>query len=253
MALVMAAALPAAAAPPITKTEARQSSLAKTKRRVLDQLGDILVEDERPRSRKPMRPLDDLGFTTLARSTSTHGLCAYDVVTILFRPTNDQDLGADLPVRANGITAVTRYALLGDPGPAGEAGSIEPTPADDRACRGLPQQRYFSAPSETVAVEGAAWLKTAVATARDPVVRVSCSAARELAEPACRSLIATMKLEHVWAMDTDGDRGGKCWSYELEIGGEWYAVRACEAPERPGGLKTVEVREQIVSIHQRID
>ena len=236
------------AAEPITKTEARRMSLEKTKRRVLDQLGDVLVENTRPTGRKPTRPLSDLTFRTIPRSTDKRGLCAYDVVTILFRPTNDQDLGADLPVRANGVVASTRYGLLKDVDAIEAYDDADPRPADDRACRALDPDHYFNAPDEIRAIEGARWFRSTITAASDPAVKVSCRTGVLRTDEACRALVTGLKLSHAWDIAESRVGTDACWTFTLGA----YDLRAC-GPAGGSKVVRIEAEEQILLVHERVD
>lgn len=255
-AAAVATAGEAAAVPPITKSEARQMSLEKTKRRVLEQLGDILVEEARPeRKRQPIRPLDDLAFTTQPRSTYMRGLCAYDEVRISFRPTTHRDLGADTPVRASGVEASTRYGLLTDAeAVANDEG--EPRDADDRACRELPRDQYFGAENEQMALEAASWLQR-MAKAATTATPVTCTGIRPLPDDACRAHVAGFKVTEVWHADVRyfrrDQRGAELsWTYMLSHEGVEYDV---EVYGRHGtsDVLLVEVSESIVLAHERVD
>lgn len=254
--LIVAAGTPTTAAPPITKVEARQMSLERTKRRVLDQLGDILVEEERPgRRRQPTRPLDDLAFTTQPRSTYMRGLCAYDEVRISFRPTTQRDLGADTPVRASGVEASTRYGLLTDP-EAVANDEREPRDADDRACRALPRDQYFGAESEQMALEAASWLQRA-AKAAATAAPVTCTGAGAPPDDVCRAHVAGFKITDIWRADVryfrKDQRGAELsWTYILSHEGVDYDVEVYGRHGK-GDVLLVEVSESIVLVHERVD
>jgi hypothetical protein len=256
--VILATAGSAAAAPPITKIEARQMSVEKTKRRILDQLGDILIEGPRPDSRRrpPTRPLQDLSFTTRPRSTYLRGLCAYEEVRIAFQPTTDQDLGAETPVRASGLEASTRYGLLRDP-VAIEDDETPPRAADERACRDLPRDRYFEAEDEQAAIESAIRLRLAAQAAGTRMIPVTCDGAQPVSDEACRNRVAGFQLTGVFRVDVQylrrDERGADtCWVYAVSGSDGEYELRVYGRFGVREVLR-VEASEQIVLAHERVD
>ena len=221
--LALAAVQAAVAAEPVTKTEARKMRPDVLRHRVLEQLGDILIEDPRPQQgRPPVTPLDYLGYTTRPRPTPTPGLCVVDTVSVSFEPAGLGDLNAETPMRATGVTAGHGYYALWPAPP------VDPTEAERRRwrneggrCAGVDfwKEQFTSADSVEMVAEGLS-LYSAFRRMHKPPLKLpdggcgkadlDCSAAFAVLDP-----LGPKAVDSVAFCDDGMD--GQCW--KLEVGG----------------------------------
>jgi hypothetical protein len=246
---------------PISKLEARQLAPEALKRRVLDQLGDILVEAPRPQGRRvPTRPLTDLWYYSRPRVTWHVGLCAYDTVVVTFRAVGDRERGAETPMRAEGLSGHTSYAFIRAPSEV-EADESRPTATDQAACaRHTDRQAYFRSESEQVALEGGLRLelmRMALEGSGSPPFPVTCEGSNLLAEEACRSLLVARGLERVSEIERchgepAGGPGAACWRYSTDGPEGTYDIEV-HGPYGPVQIGRVVAKRTIVLWHERVD
>ena len=140
----------------ITKVEARSLPASQVKRRVMDQLGDILAEERFRQRKPPVNPLTDMSFVTKPRATSVPNLCQIDQLTITFRSEEGERGNADTPVSVNGFSSA-RYFHFNSP-PSDNYNKIvdyDRLP-NDKACRNARRwdDEFFTAPDDNVATDG---------------------------------------------------------------------------------------------------
>jgi hypothetical protein len=207
-AFAMAALQPAAArdAPTITKAETRSLPPAVVKRRVMEQLGDILTGDRYTARRPPVRPLTDLSFHTRPRATAVPGLCQVDWLTISFRSEAGEPRDADTPATADGVS-VTHHFLFRKP-PTGEYREIADhgrTP-DDARCRSADWRKdaFFSAPDDSIATDGylLAYRAMDAIVAGKPPFPFACEKWPVEAERDCAGIVREIRSAGLSAIET---------------------------------------------------
>ncbi len=117
LALVLAAAataVNAAPAPTLSKREARTMAPDALKRRVLQQLGDILVEGPRPSGTKPKAPLSDLWFRIRPHATDFEDVCVSESVSIRFDHGGARNANGDTPAEVVGLEAKSSFFVAKD-------------------------------------------------------------------------------------------------------------------------------------------
>lgn len=140
----------------ITKTEARSMPASVVKKRVLQQLSDVLSEVRFNHRRPSINPLTDMSFVTPPRATDVPGLCQLDMLKVTFRLSDDEQSNADTPAWVDGFSS-TRYFHFARP-PESNFNDIvdydhEPS---DSSCHGaeLWEDEFFTAPDERAATDG---------------------------------------------------------------------------------------------------
>jgi hypothetical protein len=153
-----------AAAPPISKLEARRLPAAVVAARVAAELADRLSEPPRPKGgRPPTRPLQDLWYWTRTRAADAPGLCVADLVIFSFKPVSaGRRVDASTPTTVSGVSADGRYSFLRPPAsPDPDAESAPERHRTERACTALDPERasahFFAASSAQQATRGA-WI-----------------------------------------------------------------------------------------------
>lgn len=253
----------------ITKVEARQLTPRSTARRVVAQIGDILVETPRPTTRKaPTRPLSNLWFWTRVRPSYYRDICAADLVRVHFSPARRTDEGAETPVLADGLNAKTLYYFARLPA------SDEPEPQDDpngdpAGCRKLSAegQRFIDAPDEEQATK-AMWrlgqvLKSQGSADHDFTLECHGNNFTKFCEMPFRR-ISLERVDSIGSCrSTLASPGSACW--ELEVGdvqviieGDYASKMTVSAQDgsavvTPPRIVKVTVSELIVIADELID
>ena len=258
LAALLAPTMASAQAPTLSKTQVHALTPAETTARVMDQLGDILILAQPPRSgRKPTRPLRDLDFTTLPRATYIPGVCARDDVIVTFEPVDGEAKGPDTPVRASSLSAHTRYRLLGPPAKETDNYGAPPPASAHRDCGRLAQDpvAFFNAPTAEVALSGAWWL-TRLASAPD-TAPVDCKPAGA-APLACAAILRRLTLDDLKSVEpcADDHRGAaplNCWALSVWPENGPYALRIFTTRGQGPVIARVEMAEEIYTADERID
>jgi len=153
-----------AAAPPISKLEARRLPPTVVVSRVAAELADRLSEPPRPKGgRPPKRPLQDLRYWTRTRAADAPGLCVADLVVFSFKPVSPgRRVDASTPTTVSGVSADGRYSFLRPPAsPDPDEESAPERGRTERACAALDPEHtsahFFDATSAQQAARGA-WI-----------------------------------------------------------------------------------------------
>ena len=273
MALVALSALAAPAtasaqAPTLSKTQVRALPPAEATARVMDQLGDILILTQPPRSgRKPTRPLRDLDFATAPRATYIPGVCARDQVIVTFEPAGAEAMaaaasGPDTPVRANSLSARTAYRLLAPPPREYDYYEAGPPPAAREACGKLARpgatEAFFLAPTAETALSGAWWLTQLArqAAAPEPGFALDCKPGSGPAN--CATIARSLTLDQLSSVDPCAeDRQGPapltCWEIETWTAEGPYELRVFVTQGDGAKLARVEMNPEVYTADERID
>jgi hypothetical protein len=269
MALVALSALAAPAtasaqAPTLSKTQVRALPPAEATARVMDQLGDILILAQPPRTgRQPVRPLRDLDFATVPRATYIPGVCARDQVIVTFEPADGAAPdGPDTPVRASSLSARTAYRLLAPPPREYDYYQAGPPPAAREACGQLGRpgatETFFLAPTAEAALSGAWWLTQLArqAAAPRPGFTLNCKPG---AGPAnCGAIARSLTLDQLSSVDPCAeDRQGStplaCWEIEAWSAEGPYELRVFVTRGADAKLARVEMNPEAYNGDEWVD
>lgn len=262
--VIAATATASAQAPTLSKTQVRALPPAEATARVMDQLGDILILAQPPRSgRTPVRPLRDLDFATVPRATYIPGVCARDQVIVTFEPAGDTTTsGPDTPVRASSLSARTAYRLLAPPQRVYDYYQAGPPPVARAACGELARpgvtETFFLAPTAEAALSGAWWLTQLArqAAAPRPGFVLDCKPG---AGPAnCGTIARNLTLDQLSSVDPCAeDRQGPaplaCWEIEVWTAEGPYELRVFVTRGEGAKLARVEMNPEAYTADQRVD
>lgn len=250
---------------PISKVEARSWPASQVKRRVLDQLSEILSEERLTQTRPPKNLLTDMSFTAEPRATSVPNLCQIDRLTITFQPGDDERGDAHTPVSANGFSS-TRFFHFKRP-PSHNYDKIvdyEKSP-NDASCRTakLWDDEFFTAPDDRAATDGyllAHQVMDAI-VAGNPSFVVACDLYPVEAKRTCADIVSEIKSGKILSIDrceTDLPEFKSTVCFRVFIGDRSLRIIATEyayGPDIPPPLtvKRVELDSLIVMVHERVD
>ncbi len=271
LAALWALAAPATAsaqAPTLSKTQVRALPPAEATARVMDQLGDILILAQPPRSgRTPVRPLRDLDFATVPRATYIPGVCARDQVIVTFEPAGDTvatgaPSGPDTPVRASSLSARTTYRLLAPPPREYDYYQAGPPPAARQACGQLARpgaaETFFLAPTAEAALSGAWWLTQLArqAAAPRPGFALDCKPGAGPAK--CSAIARNLTLDQLSSVDPCAeDRQGPaplaCWEIETWTAEGPYELRVFVTRGADAKLARVEMNPEVYTGDEWVD
>jgi hypothetical protein len=259
LAAIVLVSLPAAAAAdsrPITKLESRRLPPAAVTRRVLDQLGDILLPSlVKPGRRRPVRPLQSLWFFTRPHATGQIGVCATSLVVFDLRPAQDsEENDAATLVKVADVSATPRFYLARpiDPNDARDMRPDQHRTAEQVCGRLDPRKKnFFRAANEGDAVRGV-WAYNATVRAAQglaPSMQLTCPYLKN-----CMAVIAKSTLRDIEQIEPcDGPSPDVlCTSIQLNLdsgGGVDLSVYS-KGPAQPISAKIEEV---FVSTHELID
>jgi hypothetical protein len=260
---LLAPAMAAAQAPTLSKTQVRALTPAEATARVMDQLGDILILAQPPRSgRKPTRPLRDLDFVTVPRATYIPGVCARDQVIVTFEPTGADAAGPDTPVRASSLSARTAYRLLAPPPRDDDYYDNGPPPAAREACGRLGRpgatESFFLAPTAEAALSGAWWLTQLARQAATPEPGFTLDCKPGSGPTNCTTIAQSLTLDQLSSVDPcaedwQGPAPLACWEIETWTDEGPYELRVFVTRGEGAQLARVEMTQEVYTAEQRID
>lgn len=226
----------AAPSAPISKLEARTLPPELVKRRVVDQIGDLLLPEPRQTPFvRPRRPLTEMELHTRPHATWIAGLCESDAVRVEFGTAGRAADPAETPMKAVGLTAQAGFRFLQRPAtrPSIEDVRAERTAAD-RRCAALDpdRQRFFEAQNAAVAAD-AAWLYLKVVEGLGqprPPFRLECAEGWDCA----KDIVADNGLDRLSGAERcDGEplRNIGCWTVIIDAGMTWpVSIYASNGP-----------------------
>lgn len=238
---------------------------AEVKRRVMAQLGAVLVEERPNRGRTPVNPLTDMSFVTRPRATMVPALCRIDRLTVLFRSREPRASGPDTPVSVDGFAANHYFHFAAPPpGPYFKISDHEGQPNETACARAeLWKDEFFSAPDEETATDG--YLVTH--RVLDAIVAGSasfgfaCNKWPSEKGRDCIDIVRELQSEHVSSIDScdsaaTDEPGARC--YEVFVGER--SLRIVVSPIAFGGnaappltVRRVELESPILLVHERVD
>jgi hypothetical protein len=260
IALPACSSAPAPTTPPLTKIEARQIGEDAAEKRVLDQLGDVLIPDPFPDTRQPRRPLRDMWFWTRPRATSYADVCEVQRVIVDFESVG-QGNDAFTEERAVGLSVFPAFHFLTPP--------ASPYPAtigeDDRRrlkdrCAGLDPDRdaFVSSDGAQAAITGMFAFQEVVrqAVAGEVAFELDCS--RGESGVTCLDTLADVTKLPATSIDrcVRYDVYGGCWSIrvqDLRYGLTILTLTTVQTGAPRTVVDKVIMNEFIVLSHPRID
>lgn len=245
MALLLAG--PAAAVtPPITKTEARQAPPAIVAKHVTDQLAETLIITPDASAQAPRHRLAGLWYWLPSHASDSPGLCTATEVHFQFTPVDDNDQGADTPVRLSDLDTRHVYHFLTLPTQAdatyfqspgerreGDAACSAWHPGDDDS--------GFTVENEGQATRGVYALLQVLKKIDAPDGGIALTCDGEV-EAACRGEIAALKPEELISLDDCGNEDDApygCLSVDIGNKGLTIHVDGDDQPVRVTALELV--------------
>jgi hypothetical protein len=249
----------------ITKAEARSLPASQVKRRIMDQLSDILAEERFSQRKPPVNPLTDMSFVTKPRATAVPNLCQIDRLTITFRSEGDGKGNADTPVSANGFSS-TRYFHFNKP-PSDNYHTIvdyDHSP-NDMACRNakLWENEFFTASDDSVATDGylLAHRTMDAIIAGNPTFPLACNKHPVETKRECADIVREIRSDPISSIDqceTDIPELASAFCYRVFVDDRSLRIiasRYASGPNVPPPLTVlrVELDSLIVLWHERVD
>ena len=239
-------------APPITKIEARSWSSDRVEQRTAEQLADVLVLQEYPKSKnRPIAVLTDLWFDVGPRASGVQGVCEKEVVKVEFDRASDPHPNSETLTRASWLSSETQYRIIDPPLEKSSANSDEDWTWLSEACAKLSRDdpSFFAASDAATALRAVVWLKRIFLGVRSdrPDFSLVCED-----EVGCRKWIEQMGLPTIWHVQTCARDPEKDECLVITTYGTRFNIFG---PARDGspGSTTVEMQELVIIADQRID
>lgn len=255
--------------PPLTKLEIRRASQDEVRRRVFEHLSEALILPDQSRSKRPVRPLEDLWLWTRAYGTATPGLCRSDLLEVRFVPVGPEQ-GAATPVRAAGLETSAFYHFLREVHPD-EAGTLDHSgrvsanvecAAIDRMNTGfihvISEYDTFAEPLVVSAIWRLRYAVRAAAQQGKLPYRLQCIEDLENRPDECRKALSEINpdsdVSGISKCDPDDlkARLSECWSYGLHIYGRSVEIIGGGAGNAEP-VSLVQVRQTVEIFGERVD
>jgi hypothetical protein len=210
----------------ISKLEARSLPPEAVTKDVLDQLSRILHLQSYPSDGPPPKlPLSDLWFRTTPYATELPGLCAYQQITVDFRPTEPGIFDAKTKTVPYRVEEKTLYRFVGESSPAPSDGlQLNDILKANGRCAKLDPEKDFllNAADEEIALEAIQIVdEISERVSRKPVsFELDCS---EYSGPCERDIAkaSSSKIEYVEKCDSTKFKDGsaRCWDIYFQTDG----------------------------------
>jgi hypothetical protein len=249
----------------ISKTEARSLPAPEVKRRVMNQLSEILTEERFNHRRPPVRLLDDMSFITRARATQVPNLCQIDRLEIIFEPQDTDGGNADTPVSAKGFSATRYFHFPRAPSAPYEASVDYDQAPNDAACREakLWEDEFFTADDDRTATDGYLLAHRVIDAmiAGSPSFQLNCEKYPSETDRECADIARDIKTAQISSIDrceTDIPEFALASCYRAFVGDRSLRIIAspyAAGPNVPTPLTVlrVELDSLIIMAHERVD
>lgn len=239
----------------VTKAQLRSQDQRRSELQLKDQLWSLFEPvDERGREGRPppKRALTDTWLHGKPYATSVPGLCRRDTVMLRYAPDGKSALGgAHTPVRAYGIQATASYHFRKPPkGWSRETVDHGRSPWD-RECEGLDWRKddFFSGPDDEAANNGYYAMLLAGQALAAGKVKPDCKDMGRFDERSCDKVISDLLASVVSGVERcEPIPGEQCYRVS---GGSDLLMRVVIG--RDDAVTSVEVEQQIIMWHERID